>query len=117
MKKLELNDVIHVMHDSQKWMHIYYDDYPKCFAHFIYAPELPDRIRTIKLIVPMLPGHCRKPDLNQKFVAKVLLDTLHLATFDYDPKSVTASFSHFSHWLFQLVNDPETAIKLRYENS
>jgi len=110
MKRLELENVFERFSTSQKWMANYYDEYPHCYAVFHYAPK-PAMGRWVKMVIPMLPGHNRYPDLNKPWIGKIMTDDYGLVTITYKPLS--NNMAQFSSWLYYLVNDPERLIAVK----
>lgn len=110
MKRLELENVFEKFNSSEKWMANYYDEYPNCYAVFHYAPK-PALGRWAKMVIPMLPGHNRYPDLNKPWLGKIMTEDYGLVTVTYKP--LGNGMAQFSAWLYCLVNDPERLIAVK----
>lgn len=107
MKKYDLMAITTILEESEKWLgHYYEEDYANLFAVYHYVPEY-SRGRWAKVVIPLIPGGGRKPDLNKPWFGKIMTEDYGLVTIQYKPLGRQATFEAFSHWLYVFVNDPD----------
>lgn len=106
MQKMDLGRITKVLDHSNKWLGHYYEEYPNLYAVYHYAPK-PVLGRWCKIVIPLLPGGGRKPDLNKPWFGKIMTDDYGLVTIQYKPLGSQASFEAFAQWLYVFVNFPE----------